>query len=469
MISRRVFLAAFGAITLTGCAVHANNTERPPKPATSQELLTSPLFFIAHRGSGDNWTEHTMRSYRNAIEQGAPAIEVSVHRSADGYFVCHHDSNLRRLCGQDLEIKNLTLEQLSQQRNDARQWLGPNTELEAIPLLTSVLDEFGQRAIIFIEDKTGQFTTELLDLLDQSAVPTDAIVWKQPCSGVGYIEASERGYRTWGFFAPTEFDRIEALAGHFDAIGIHDSADETVIARAVSSGKPVICWEVHTRAQLRELQNQGVTGMMCSNYPYVTTNADNVLPKRDYFATGTRTAGDLPDVLVWKAQPSLLMDEEAVRISGERKAGYVLGSMACMTADSWTLEFEMRWPEIGGENQVAGVGFGIESDTPFRAFESSQTTGFHLQIESPGEISLWQANGASPTRLNRGHLAGVNAGDWIQIHLSSKHNNLDVRAGSLNFSCPLLQHVAPGYLNLLNLIPAALPVDFRRITINSIE
>lgn len=462
-VSRRGFLALAAGIALVGCSRGIGTVNEPEYRPTARELLEADTFFIAHRGSGDNWTEHTLHAYRQAVAHGAPAVEISVHRTLDGHFVCHHDPSLLRLCGVQLRIKDLTLEQLSGYRNDASAWLGPNVPSEPIPTLGEVLEQIGGQAVLFIEDKTGQYATELLDALEQSAAPVQTVIWKQPCSGAGYRQASERGYLTWGYFAPEEFDRIESLAGQFDAIGIHDSADQATIDRAVSTGKPVICWEVHTRSQLQALQRSSVAGMMCSNYPYVSSgeNAGPVLA--DDFASGLRAAGDLPDVMLWKAQPQILARQAAVRLPGDRKSSYVLGSMASTAPGSWELKARMRWPSLGGENQVAGIGFGVPNDAPYRAYESHQQSGFHVQLESEGRVSLWQARGSSPLLLGRQDLDRALANHWHDLQMRMSDGMLEVTVGGVSFAAPLEQPVPPGYLNLLTLMPGGYPVDFQGI------
>ncbi|WP_159611311.1 glycerophosphodiester phosphodiesterase [Glutamicibacter sp. JC586] len=328
-LSRRTFLAMAGAsLIMVNCSDQMQLEELRPMPMSAGELLASDHFYIAHRGSGDNWTEHTLHAYRQAIAHGARAIEIYVHRTRDGYFVCHHDSNLQRPCGVSQEISDISWEQLQKVRNDARAWLGPSTPLELIPSLTEALSVVGGKAVLFIEDKSGKHATDLIELLEGSSAPDDPIVWKQPAMASTHTVASQAGFKTWGYFAPEVFADIEPLATAFDAIGIYDSADPKTISRAVSTGLPVICWKVHTRSQRDTLLEQGVQVMMCSNYPYVTSAIDSLDMVTDEFESGCRTDGDLPDVLTWRSQPEFIPAEGILRLSDQHKASYVVGSMA---------------------------------------------------------------------------------------------------------------------------------------------
>lgn len=469
LLTRRTFLGVVGLVSLAGCSNASSVNGLKASERGAQNLLNSASFFIAHRGSGDNWTEHTMHAYREAVAHGASAVELSVQRTADGHFVCHHDSSLERLCGKDVLIENLTLAELAEYRNDARLWLGPYTPSEPIPRLSQVLEELAGKAILFIEDKTGKNTVELIQALKDSPVGEESVVWKMEATGASHRAAAEANYLTWGYFAPQNFDQIEKLAGEFDAIGIHDSADELVIGRAVSTGKPVIVWEVHTRSQMQSLRAQGVAGMMCSNFPYVTGTPVELADSHDTFASGRRDAGDLPDVLTWKSQPQFLPEQGALRLAGRRKASYVLGSMASLRQGGWVLEAQIRWPTIGDERQIAGLSFGTPNDTPYRAFEKSQRSGFHLQLESSGEASIWQARDNGQKALGRrGQLTFV-ANQWIPLRITATDTRLNVDvAGQGTLSAEISGPVAAGYLNLLTLHPAGMAVDFKEIRLQQL-
>lgn len=465
-VSRRTFLGlAASTFVLAGCSRELVAKNAAPKVASAADLLGQDLFYIAHRGSGDNWTEHTLAAYRQALAHGAQAIEISVHRSKDGQFICHHDTSLQRLCGVPQLISETGWDQLEGLHNDARQWLGPNAALEPIALLDTVLDELAGQAVLFIEDKSGQHAAELIEKIAASRVPVESTVWKQPATGTGTELAAAAGMKTWGYFAPENFAEIEKLAGGFDAIGIHDSADPATIERAVATGLPVICWEVHRRSQRDFLARQGVRGMMCSNLPYVASSPQAVPTAADGFSSGLRSTGDLPDVLTWKAQPQIAAAEGLLTLGESRKAAYVLGSMASAGGGNWRLKAQIRWPQRGEQNQIAGMAFGLPTDEPYRAFENSQAEGFHLQLESRGEVSLWRAAGKSPQNLGRAAFSAPVEGGWTAIELSMTDGRILVQCGGDALATQLGESVALGYVNLLNLIPGGHRVDFRKVSL----
>jgi glycerophosphoryl diester phosphodiesterase len=68
---------------------------------------------IAHRGlHSDSVSENSLESFRLAIQSGF-AIEIDIHLLTDGELAVVHDSNLKRVTGQDVIIENLSSKELS--------------------------------------------------------------------------------------------------------------------------------------------------------------------------------------------------------------------------------------------------------------------------------------------------------------------------------------------------------------------
>lgn len=69
---------------------------------------------IAHRGFSAMEKENTIPAFIAAGNENFYGMECDVHRTKDGKYVICHDANLKRVSGIDVEIKNSTLEELSQ-------------------------------------------------------------------------------------------------------------------------------------------------------------------------------------------------------------------------------------------------------------------------------------------------------------------------------------------------------------------
>lgn len=101
---------------------------------------------IAHRGASVIAPENTLAAVRAAVDVGATAVEVDVHRTRDGALVVLHDCTLARTT--DVEqrlpgrgpwrVADLTYEEIA--RLDAGGWHGPAYAGERVPLLRDVLE-----------------------------------------------------------------------------------------------------------------------------------------------------------------------------------------------------------------------------------------------------------------------------------------------------------------------------------------
>jgi glycerophosphoryl diester phosphodiesterase len=67
---------------------------------------------IAHRGGAALAAENSAAAFAAAAMAGADAVETDVRVSADGTFVCLHDADLQRLCGDPRRVAELNLDTL---------------------------------------------------------------------------------------------------------------------------------------------------------------------------------------------------------------------------------------------------------------------------------------------------------------------------------------------------------------------
>ena len=398
-------------------------------PFTIDTLLEAPSFFVAHRGSGDNWPEHTMRAYSGAVEAGMKAIEVSVSATSDGVLVCHHDLNTQRLTGIDLTIARAPYATLEQLRNDARAWLGPATPLEPIPLLADVLDKFAASHVIFLEDKPGTNADEILALLERYPGAREHVVWKQPAASRGHEFAAAKGYTTFGYMVARDKDKLAELIPRTDLLGIHHTVPESMVREVVASGKPVLAWELHRRSEHARLRELGVRGFICSNIRYVLHQEEPL--REDGFAAGRRGTGDLPWAAdaVWDQQPAF--DDGAVILASPGPSGYVLGSLAeAVDSAEWEFEFELRWPSgLPAAGPGAGVGFGQDTDAPYRPGSAARVGGYSWDLAADGTMALYRqdAGTAPPVRLAESTSPAPRTGEWMKFIVSVGPWRLNVR------------------------------------------
>jgi glycerophosphoryl diester phosphodiesterase len=107
----------------------------------------APVTLYAHRGAPTECPENTLVSFRRALERGATALELDVHRTQDGVIVVSHDPTGARAAGQKQAIESCTFEQL-QTWDAGWGFEGPNGERPyvkqgiKIPTFEQVIEEF---------------------------------------------------------------------------------------------------------------------------------------------------------------------------------------------------------------------------------------------------------------------------------------------------------------------------------------
>ncbi|WP_425153780.1 glycerophosphodiester phosphodiesterase [Candidatus Palauibacter sp.] len=86
----------------------------PPAPVLPDDLFGpgSPLRVIGHRGAAAFAPENTLPSFEHAVHVGADAVELDLHRSADGHLMVIHDPNLPRTTDGTGPVEDRTLDEL---------------------------------------------------------------------------------------------------------------------------------------------------------------------------------------------------------------------------------------------------------------------------------------------------------------------------------------------------------------------
>lgn len=111
---------------------------------------------IAHRGlHNETVPENSMEAFKKAIEHGY-YIETDVHLLADNEVVIFHDGNLKRVCGKDVNIKDLTTEDIKSDK-----YLLPNGE--NIPLFKDFLELIDGKTKLLLELKFGAISNNHLE------------------------------------------------------------------------------------------------------------------------------------------------------------------------------------------------------------------------------------------------------------------------------------------------------------------
>lgn len=113
------------------------------------------LVDYAHRGLFENEAgvpENSLLAFKYAAERGY-GIELDIQLTADGEVVVFHDYSLKRMCGEDVKLSSLTLEELKKYRL-------AGTDL-SIPTFYEVLSLVDGRVPLLVELKGESGDTSL--------------------------------------------------------------------------------------------------------------------------------------------------------------------------------------------------------------------------------------------------------------------------------------------------------------------
>lgn len=129
-------------------------------PGKSRKHKILEVTCFAHRGMHDidGVPENSMMAFRRAKELGY-GIELDVQLTKDGVLVVHHDYDLKRTCGVNQYIKDLTYQELFQFKLMGTQ--------ERIPRFVDVLHEIDGSVPLLIELKMETFHTKLCQMTAQ--------------------------------------------------------------------------------------------------------------------------------------------------------------------------------------------------------------------------------------------------------------------------------------------------------------
>lgn len=257
---------------------------------TMHQLSQYPsTLVLGHRGFSDKGAENTIEGLEAAAAVNADFVEIDVMQTADKRFVVMHDAGLARLTGQDLNVKDLTFDELTQ--ITVRDQFGHEGKIPS-------LEEYILRAKelempLLIEIKSGGLDTpdrvdllvdelDALDAIDSNIFHTldlpnvERLKRLRPDATVGYILA---------------IAGVDIPATNADFVVVEQwSATQEMQDAAARAGYGFFSWTVNEEAHIRELLRRNADGI-------ITDHPDVAVAAREEMQEETGLAGTLIDAL----------------------------------------------------------------------------------------------------------------------------------------------------------------------------
>jgi len=216
--------------------------------------------------------ENSMSSFRRALDEGFRYLEIDVHATSDGVVVVSHDATLDRATDAVGPIAEQTWDQVRRARIGGR---------EPLPSLRQVIDELPD-ALLNIDVKAAPAVRPTLDLLSQTDVwhriclasfsaarlrklrraggdrlitscsPTDAVSLRVR----GWLRQAHVGWVGGWLPVPAELAQVPRRQGALTVV------DPAFLKAAHQLGMEVHVWTINDPAEMRELLDMGVDGLV---------------------------------------------------------------------------------------------------------------------------------------------------------------------------------------------------------------
>ena len=246
------------------------------RPGATHPYLAGPYpRALVHRG----WRlgelaglENSMSSFRRALAEGFRYLEIDVHATADGEVVVLHDATLDRTTDAGGPIAEQPWETVRRARIAGR---------EPLPALRQVIEELPD-ALLNIDVKAGPAVQPTLELL------TETDVWHRVCLASfsaarldrlrraggsrlitscsprdvlslrlrGWLHQARVGWAGGWLPVPAQLAQVPRRQGPVTVV------DPAFVAAAHQLGMEVHVWTINDAAEMRELLDLGVDGLI---------------------------------------------------------------------------------------------------------------------------------------------------------------------------------------------------------------
>lgn len=213
------------------------------------QVQSQPPMVVAHRGETDHARENSLEAFRQALKDGADAVELDIHLTSDGDLAVIHDDTLDRTHGVPGVVRQMSSEQL---------------RALDVPMLSDVLALPDCKFIIEIKHPHGGrhsgIEPILIEQLQSSQTQERAVVISFDETTLKTLHQLEPELTTGYLYSGKNLDPqktrdelgVTYLGPHFSAV------TEQYVEKAHQAGMKVNPWTVNEEKDLKHMLDLGV-------------------------------------------------------------------------------------------------------------------------------------------------------------------------------------------------------------------
>jgi glycerophosphoryl diester phosphodiesterase len=235
-----------------------------PRPAKYPFLEHAGLLAFAHRGGALEAPENTMRAFEYAVGLGFRYLETDAYATRDGVLISFHDDKLDRVTDARGRIEELAWTNIRAARIGGA---------EPIPLLEDLLTRWPQTRIN-IDPKHDAAVAPLIALIKRLGVEDRVCIGSFSGKRIRQVQDAFDG-RVCTSLGPAGVVRLKAASVGVPAARFREGCAQvpvkannvTVVTRrfveaAERAGLQVHVWTIDDEAEMRQLIDLGVHGLM---------------------------------------------------------------------------------------------------------------------------------------------------------------------------------------------------------------
>jgi len=216
----------------------------------------------AHRGASGKAPENTLAAVRQAIDDKADWVEIDVQECKDGVVIVAHDRDLKKVSGADLEIRDVTADEL--RLIDIGSYFDPKFKDERVPTLAEVLQTCKGKVKVNIELKyyghDENLEQRVIDLVESHGMESDVVFMSLKADGIHKVKKLRPTW-TVGLLSAVAAGDLTRAEADFLAVSVR-LATASFIRSAHRRGKGVYVWTVNDKATMSIMMGRGVDGII---------------------------------------------------------------------------------------------------------------------------------------------------------------------------------------------------------------